>query len=79
PSDPELYTKLERKLEKLQSKGCDGVVREKYEAVCPLYPQMVEMYDNDFFAPVSRIGGDGTIGLGCMRRELELGIYQSIL
>ncbi|MFP3833437.1 hypothetical protein [Chryseobacterium sp. SIMBA_028] len=79
PSDPELYTKLERKLEKLQSKGCDGVVREKYEAVCPLYPQMVEMYNNYFFAPFSRIGGDGTIGLGFIRRNLELGIYQSIL
>lgn len=79
PSNIELYTELERKLEKLQSRGCEGVAKEKYEAACSLYPKMVEMYNNYFFAPFSRIGGGGTIGLNFIRRNLELGIYQTIL
>lgn len=84
PSDPALYAELENQLEKLQFKGCEAVVREKYEEACPLYPKMVEMYNNYFFAPF--YGGKGGIGGGIgkidvdfIRANLDMGIYESIL
>ena len=79
PSNPELYAKLEKQLARLQSVGCEGIVKDKYEAVCKLYPQMVSLYNNYFFPLFDLRGGFGTIDVGFVRRNLELGIYQSIL
>ncbi|MDM1556993.1 hypothetical protein HX126_20780 [Chryseobacterium indologenes] len=79
PSDPGLYAELEQRLHKLQSRGCEGVEREKYEAVCPLYPKMVEMYNNYFFPSFGMKGGIGSISVDFIKGNLSIGIYQSIL
>lgn len=78
PSDPGLYAELEGRLQTLQSKGCEGVEREKYEEVCPLYPQMIKMYNNYFFRSLGLRGAEN-ISVDFIKENLELGIYQSIL
>jgi hypothetical protein len=53
PSDPALYAELEYQLAELQSKGCEGTRKEKYEIVCKIYPELVKYYNNNFILPFS--------------------------
>lgn len=51
PSDPQRYAELEALLVRLQSVGCEGDRKDKYEVVCTVYPEMVKYYNNNFIQP----------------------------
>jgi hypothetical protein len=51
PSDPQRYAELEALLVRLQSVGCQGDRKDKYEVVCTVYPEMVKYYNNNFIQP----------------------------
>lgn len=83
PSDPQRYAELERKLERLQEKGCKGGRVEKYEIVCAMYPDLVKYYNNNFIQPFNTRGVTPEVAkvnyIYFISGNITSGIYQQIL
>lgn len=83
PSDPQRYADLERKLERLQEKGCKGGRVEKYEIVCAMYPDLVKYYNNNFIQPFNTRGVTPEVAkvnyIYFISGNITSGIYQQIL
>ncbi|WP_294296109.1 hypothetical protein [uncultured Chryseobacterium sp.] len=83
PSDPQRYAELERRLEKLQEKGCKGGREEKYEIVCAIYPDLVKYYNNNFIQPFNTRGVTPEVAkvnyIYFISGNITSGIYQQIL
>lgn len=83
PSDPQRYAELEAQLSELQSLGCEGNSRNKYEIVCPIYPDMVKYYHNNFKVPffLGDPGQDAVQSNYCnfIKVNIESGLYEGIL
>ncbi|UZT99322.1 hypothetical protein ODZ84_07050 [Chryseobacterium fluminis] len=81
PSNWQQYMSLQSQLEKYQSVGCDGARRDKEEAMCKYYPDILGHYNNNFFVPFKRRGGAAT-GLeyaDFIRKRLDTGVFHSML
>jgi hypothetical protein len=83
PSDPALYAELEYQLAELQSKGCEGTRKEKYEIVCKIYPELVKYYNNNFILPFSiKNPSPGVIQYNYVQminENINAGTYDNIL
>lgn len=58
PSNPELYAELSAQLDKLQSMGCNGVKPELYEIACKVYPELLDISNNNFSKPYPMYFGE---------------------
>ncbi|ASK29953.1 hypothetical protein CEY12_07460 [Chryseobacterium sp. T16E-39] len=83
PRDPDLYYGLEKRLQELRSKGCEGTRTEKYEIVCRLFPDLVRYYNNNFFLPFNIKGTSPGVDqynyVQLIRENFESGIFEEIL
>ncbi|MBT2622509.1 hypothetical protein [Chryseobacterium sp. ISL-6] len=83
PSDPALYAELEYQLAQLQSQGCEGTRKEKYEIVCKIYPELVKYYNNNFILPFDRKNPSPGVKeynyVRMINENIESGTYDYIL
>ncbi|WBV58187.1 hypothetical protein PFY10_06985 [Chryseobacterium daecheongense] len=83
PSDPALYAELEYKLSELQSRGCEGLRKEKYEIVCKIFPELVRYYNNRFFLPFNTKGMSPGVEqynyVQLIRENIQSGIFEEVL
>lgn len=82
PSDPQRYSELESQLSELQSIGCEGYTVDKYEIICPIYPDMVKYYNNNFIEPFypGDLNPEEAQNNYCnfIKENLESGVYHGI-
>ncbi|MFC3754814.1 hypothetical protein ACFONJ_02335 [Chryseobacterium tructae] len=83
PSDPALYDQLQNKLEKLQSRGCEGFSQQKFEEACVLYPALVGIYNNNFIMTddFNLHSDEELLALyaNFIRENLQAGVYDEVL